>query len=59
MDFRDIVIAGGGGRPPEVRLRGDAAERAAGAPVRVSLTRAGGIAIAVAVLEGRDDVDGG
>ncbi len=50
VDFRDIVVAGGGGRPPEVRLRGSAEERAAGVRVRLSLTRAGGIAVAVAVL---------
>lgn len=52
VDFLDIVIVGGGGTPPEVRLRGAAAERAGGARVRLSITRTGGIAIAVALLEG-------
>ncbi len=50
VDFRDIVVEGGGGRPPEVRLRGAALERAAGAHLRLSLTRAGGLAVAVAFL---------
>ncbi len=51
VDFLDIVIAGGGGSPPDVRLQGVTAERAGGARVRLSITRAGGIAIAVALLE--------
>ncbi len=52
VDFRDIVIAGGGGKAPEVRLTGVAAERAAGGSIHVSMTRAGGQVMAVAVLEG-------
>lgn len=52
VDFRDIVVAGGGGKAPEVRLAGIAAERAAGGSIHVSMTRAGGIVIAFAVLTG-------
>jgi holo-[acyl-carrier protein] synthase len=49
--FRDVEVLGGDG-PPEVRLRGAAAERAAalGVEVRVSLTHTRRDAAAVAVL---------
>jgi holo-[acyl-carrier protein] synthase len=51
-DFRDVVVAAI--RPdgtPRVTLLGLAAGRAAGAHVRLSVSHAGGIALAVAILE--------
>ena len=48
--FRDVEVLGGGG-PPEVRLHGDAARRAAqlGVQISVSLTHTGRDAGAVAI----------
>jgi holo-[acyl-carrier protein] synthase len=50
--WRDIEVVGGGDGPPEVRLDGTAAQRAAelGAGVAISLTHTRGMAGAVAVL---------
>ncbi len=49
--FRDVEVLGGGG-PPQVRLHGDAAQRALelGVEVKVSLTHTGRDAAAVAIV---------
>jgi holo-[acyl-carrier protein] synthase len=51
--WKDIEVVGGGDRPPEVRLSGNAAARASelGAAVGISLTHTRGMAAAVAVLK--------
>jgi holo-[acyl-carrier protein] synthase len=51
-NFRDVEVIGGGDRPPEVRLSGAAAERAAelGVEVQISLTHTRRDAAAVAIL---------
>ena len=51
-DFRDVEVLGGGGAPPQVRLHGAAAARAAelGVEVTVSLTHTRRDAAAVAVI---------
>ena len=51
VDFPDIVVAGAPGEPPRVELRGEAARRAAGATVHLSLSHAGGMAVAFVVIE--------
>ena len=50
--WHDVEVLGGGDGPPEVRLSGRAAERAAelGVEVEVSLTHSKGMAGAVALL---------
>jgi len=51
-NFRDVEVVGGGDRPPEVRLSGAAAQRAAelGVEVQISLTHTRRDAAAVAIL---------
>jgi holo-[acyl-carrier protein] synthase len=54
-DFRDVEVVGGGG-PPEVRLHGAVAARAAelAVEVSISLTHTGREAAAVAIASGDD-----
>jgi holo-[acyl-carrier protein] synthase len=51
-DWHDVEVLGGGNGPPDLRLSGRAAERAAelGVSVEISLTHSKGMAGAVAML---------
>lgn len=61
IEFRDVVVVRDARGAPAVRLQGEAAARlmGQGARVHLSLSHAGDTAMAVAVIEAREDRDGG